>query len=45
MAKEESIKSAKEYNDIKKDIIEILNKLSKDKLFKLNTYIKEKKKL
>ncbi|WP_409068906.1 hypothetical protein ACFLKC_14335 [Clostridium caseinilyticum] len=42
MVKIETIKSVKEYNDIKKDIVEIFNRINKDKLLELHKYIKEK---
>ncbi|APQ96765.1 hypothetical protein [Clostridium botulinum] len=45
MVKAETIKSTKEYADIKKDIVKIFNKINKDKLFELHKYIELKKKL
>ncbi|KOR24139.1 hypothetical protein [Clostridium sp. L74] len=42
MVKIETIESVKEYNDIKKDIVEIFNRINKDKLLELHKYIKEK---
>ncbi|EQB4335477.1 hypothetical protein ACYJ2V_001164 [Clostridium botulinum] len=42
MVKTETIKSVKQYNDIKKDIVEIFNRIDKDKLLELHKYIKEK---
>ncbi|HDK7162142.1 TPA: hypothetical protein PTV34_003509 [Clostridium botulinum] len=45
MVKAETIKSTQEYADIKKDIVEIFNKINKDKLLELYKYIESKKKL